>query len=676
LAVLALALLATVGAVGTAPSPVRAQDTRAVEWNRFDVTLRLQPDGSFVVRERQEVEFRGGPFRTGWAELPLTNVVEIPRIAVGEEVDGTFQPFEYVVADEYEAEAGTFTVDDSSTALEIEYAYEPAEDETRIFVIEYLVIGALWVYPEDPPVQQIRWTAIDDEVTAVAPVREATFTVVLPQPVSLDQVEIEGDADGEPSEYSEDGQTFVFTKQDLEEGDRFEVWLQFPAVANAAPAPWQERADEEAAEEEAREERSALLNLMFLLAGLLLAVVGGLGIYGLWYGRGRDPHEGLVADFLPQPPDDLPAGAAGALLDERVDEQDAVATMLDLAHRGAIKLEEIPGEGVLGIGSGRDFKLTLLKADLAMRPLQQDLLKALFPDQKDGTETKLSEVKPRFDAHRDELAEDIYAELVDRGYFARSPEATRRSWQSGTRIGLIAAIIVGIGVCVAFVGDAGLVVLPVAVAIVLAFVLYRLSGAMPQKTRAGAEAVAKWRAFRRYLDDIEKYEGVDEAKTTFDRYLPYAVAFGLERSWVAKFASVRTPTPPWFESIPGGFGGDVFAPQNWDPSTGRRRRRGGTVIVGGGGWGGGGWGGWGDGGSGRGGGGGFDVDLPDMQDASDRAGRTLQGSSDGLFKMLNVAATVFGAMASGGGGGGGGFRGGGFGGGGGRSSGGGGRGFG
>ena len=71
--------------------------------------------------------------------------------------------------------------------------------------------------------------------------------------------------------------------------------------------------------------------------------------------------------------------------------------------------------------------------------------------------------------------------------------------------------------------------------------------------------------------------------------------------------------------------------------------------------------------SGQGGGGEFD--LPDLQETSDRAGRTLQSSSDGLFQMLNAAATVFGAFAGGGrGGGGGGWRGGGgFGGGGGGS---------
>ena len=58
---------------------------------------------------------------------------------------------------------------------------------------------------------------------------------------------------------------------------------------------------------------------------------------------------------------------------------------------------------------------------------------------------------------------------------------------------------------IGFAGDAPLVLLPIAALIVLSIVMMRLSRAMPRKTPEGAEAAAKWQAFRRYLDDIEKY---------------------------------------------------------------------------------------------------------------------------------------------------------------------------
>jgi hypothetical protein len=160
---------------------------------------------------------------------------------------------------------------------------------------------------------------------------------------------------------------------------------------------------------------------------------------------------------------------------------------------------------------------------------------------------------------------------------------------------------------------------------------------MPKKTQAGAEAAAKWKAFRRYLDDIEKYENLKESREIFDRYLPYTVAFGLEQTWVRKFAQAEAATPGWFDwtdvSVPRGFG---------DWHTG-----GGSWTYGGSG-----------GGSGGGGSGGIDLpdlDMPDLQGSSDRAGRALQSGSSGLMDVLKVAGAIIeiAAAFSGGGSGGG-----------------------
>ena len=171
--------------------------------------------------------------------------------------------------------------------------------------------------------------------------------------------------------------------------------MQFPPVANATAPTWQQRDDAQRQKEEENEERSALFNLMFLGGGLLLAVAGGIGVYGLWYTKGRDPHTGLVAEFLPEPPDDLAPGAAGALLDEEVNERDIVATLLDLGHNGAVSIQEIESPGVLGIGSQTDFQLTLNDQSKVTRELDRDLLKVFFgEDPQNGATKTLSEVRP------------------------------------------------------------------------------------------------------------------------------------------------------------------------------------------------------------------------------------------------------------------------------------------
>ena len=69
---------------------------------------------------------------------------------------------------------------------------------------------------------------------------------------------------------------------------------------------------------------------------------------------------------------------------------------------------------------------------------------------------------------------------------------------------------------------------------------------MPRESPIGAEEAAKWLAFKRYMEDIEKYTKVDEVKEIFDRYLPYAIAFGLENSGIQKFSRFDTAQPPWY----------------------------------------------------------------------------------------------------------------------------------
>jgi uncharacterized membrane protein len=156
------------------------------------------------------------------------------------------------------------------------------------------------------------------------------------------------------------------------------------------------------------------------------------------------------------------------------------------------------------------------------------------------------------------------------------------------------------------------------------------SSAMPVKTRKGSEQKAAWLAFKRYLENITKYTKLEEATDQFDKYLPYAIAFGLDRSWINTFARVNTPIPTWYYP----YYGPLVYGSPASPSMGR----GGTLGT------------------------------PSVQGMSNSLAGSLQSMSTGLTTMLNSAASTFQShptsSGSGGGWGGGGFSGGGGGGGG------------
>jgi len=134
---------------------------------------------------------------------------------------------------------------------------------------------------------------------------------------------------------------------------------------------------------------------------------------------------------------------------------------------------------------------------------------------------------------------------VDRKYFKRSPEETRQRWRRLAWAGLILSPIIGF---IVFLLTDGWAFLPAIAAMIVWFALLRMSRNMPQKSFHGAESAARWRAFRTYLRSIEKYESLDESRALFDRYLSYAVAFGMEKQWIASFAAAGAPTPTWLDA--------------------------------------------------------------------------------------------------------------------------------
>ncbi|HYH13193.1 MAG TPA: hypothetical protein VD789_12620, partial [Thermomicrobiales bacterium] len=184
---------------------------------------------------------------------------------------------------------------------------------------------------------------------------------------------------------------------------------------------------------------TALLHLLFLSAMILILVGGLVLILILWYVRGRDPHIGPVAEYLESPPDDLPPGAAGTLLDEHADEHDVMATLLGLARHGAVQIAEIDE------GTQRDFNLILLHPDRIEDRIERDLLTVLFgPSPQPLQEVRLSKVRGSFLAAKDRIRSDLYREMVDRGYFTHSPDVTRRRWRAIAWGGIVASIVAGV----------------------------------------------------------------------------------------------------------------------------------------------------------------------------------------------------------------------------------------
>ncbi|RME44698.1 MAG: DUF2207 domain-containing protein, partial [Caldilineae bacterium] len=497
-------------------------------WERYDVVIRVQGNGDMEVEETQEITFTGGTFTFGYRAIPLDRVEEITDVQVYELLGDRLTPYDRATNQrEY-----TFRTYVEGGEQVIRWYFPKTRLSTHTYVIRYRVKGGLRIYEEG---DQVWWKAIGADHNF--PIHSSQVRVELPAPFNPQDF-VTAAYGTEATSYAANGSTVLFTAQNIKPGDELEVRVQFPhGVVRAQPPAWQAEDDRRRA---LQEKYGPIFDLSFLVLGLLILFGGPVGVYVLWYLRGRDEPAGIVAETISEPPSDLPPGAAGTLVDEQADMEDILATLIDLARRGALTIEEKYETGFLGLGSGWEFTFHLKNKDVATRPYEKTLLRRIF---RSGKRTTLSALRNKFYRDVPKLQKQLYDDVVRAGFFVSNPQTTRRVYMTLGVAALVLSIVLGMGLLIATADYSGMAICPTVGMIITSIALIIVGRHMPKKTRRGAEEAAKWMAFKRYLESLEKYGNLEAARERFEQFLPYAVAFGIERSFLRQLATANVPAP-------------------------------------------------------------------------------------------------------------------------------------
>jgi uncharacterized membrane protein YgcG len=278
--------------------------------------------------------------------------------------------------------------------------------------------------------------------------------------------------------------------------------------------------------------------LQYGLGGGIAALA--LVLAGVAYWRnGRDQRTydtplGMRPSVAPEfsPPDNIPPGLAGTLIDEKAAGVEISATVVHLAVRRYLYLEEIPAGN---FWSNRDWKLTKLPTpgEDNLNPYERKLLQGIFTG---ANEVKLSDLKYSFTPTYRQLINDLYEEMVAKGWYRKDPNRARSAW----RIGGMTLLIVGAVLAGSSLGNgqAGLALLFGGFAV--AGLILRLSArAMPGRTAKGSAMHLRVQGFKRYLETAEAEQLQFEAsEDIFSRYLPYAMVFGVVDKWAKVFSDL------------------------------------------------------------------------------------------------------------------------------------------
>jgi uncharacterized membrane protein len=254
--------------------------------------------------------------------------------------------------------------------------------------------------------------------------------------------------------------------------------------------------------------------------------------------NGRDPKgkSTIAPEFAP--PDNLRPAVLGTVYDEKVDAKDISAVIVDLAVRGYLKIKELSSKGVFGIES-KDYEFSSTGKDQNdLDDYEKEIMDGIF---RKGNSVKLSDLREDFYEHVKDIKDDLYAKVVSRGYFSKNPSSVRNSY-------------IGIGSALIFLGiflfaAINVFGLQYMVALILSGVIIIIfSSFMPKRTDKGVETTRQIKGFYMYMHTAERYrQHFNEHEKIFEKFLPYAMVFGIVKEWANAFKDLAIERPDWYE---------------------------------------------------------------------------------------------------------------------------------
>jgi uncharacterized membrane protein YgcG len=548
-------LAAVVAAAGLAfvilAAPARAQTPERIL--DYAVTLQIEAAGTLLVTERIAYDFGTAERHGILRDVPV-------RFRYDDRYDRVY-PLQVLEVSGSPGTPGEYALEDVDNKLRIRIG-DP--DQTisgrHDYTITYRVEGTLNGFPDH---DELYWNAIG--AYWEVPIEQASVTVRAP--ASIDRVACYvGPAGSDRSCASSgiDGRTASFAATGLGPYEGVTVVVGFPTGVVPAPRP-------------VLEERWSLARA-FSVTPRTLGMAGGVLVVALlvlgWLlgivGRDRRPGEssaslgGVETEYVP--PEGIRPAQAGLLMDEVVNPAAISATVVDLAVRGYLRIEEDPFDTD---GDKPDWRLVKLKpADNDLLEYERVLLEGLFGSR--GGSVQLSNLEKQFYDRSELVRLRLSEDVLQRGWFIEQPDKVHQRWVvRGRVVTVVGAVLTALA---AWQTRYGLVALPILLA---GLALMLGARQMPRRTPVGVELLGRVNGFRAYLQTAgDDAAGPAQPLEQFSPYLPYAIVFGLTEQWTRPLALVGAPPQtPWYR------GRQPFSPDRFGSHLHRFSRSTATILA-------------------------------------------------------------------------------------------------
>lgn len=285
--------------------------------------------------------------------------------------------------------------------------------------------------------------------------------------------------------------------------------------------------------------------------GVAALVVLATVITYFWrVGKDYNLNAGVIAEY--SPPKGLDVLQAGMLDDYKLDGRDITASIIDLAVRGYIRIKEVDHR-IMKIFKRTKVDLVLINTDTSkLSESQVDILNAFFPGMNKGEVVSLGTYQPELARAVQKIEERLAKDLTTAGLFDKNPKKA-----NGKMIVLMIGAIVLCVLCIFFAAYIALII-----CIITVITSIVLMAKMPRRTRTGQQTHQDLQGLKLYIKTADKdritalqssgaplaANAHEPTRTVelFEKLLPYAIIFGLEKTWAKQFESIYDTPPDWY----------------------------------------------------------------------------------------------------------------------------------